>query len=409
MSWSEWLSVPVGIGSEQWMTRAARRTVAVVVHTMVSSQRLLDIADLVEADPEVQAVYVRGPDVFQEGVGAFLDDVGALEMPWQQATRERFDLVLAAAYGGLPELHGPIMVLPHGAGYAKRTPRSTGDGQPVERAVYGLGAEQLVQGGRLVPTSIVLSHEAQWGLLARQCPPAADIAVVAGDPSYDRLRASTGLRPEYRDALAVRPDQQLVLVASTWGQQSLFNQRQDVLNILARQLDPVRYRIATLIHPAAWSGHGRRQVRAWLAGERAAGVIVIEPDVDWRAVVVAADYVIGDHGSVATYAAAIGKPVIHTGPPPDELDDLSPQAFVADHAPRYQPATPVEPQLRHAAATTPATWADDVTARLTSIPGRSHHVLREEMYRLLDLPVPGRHRAIEPVEAPLIRGGRRYA
>jgi hypothetical protein len=409
MSWSEWLSVPLGIGSEQWVTRAVRRTVAVVVHTLVSSQRLLDIVDLVESDPGVQTVFVRAPDVFQEGVSTLLRDIGALEVPWQQAIRQRFDLILAAAYGGLPELHGPIMVLPHGAGYAKRTPRSSGTGQPVERAVYGLGAEQLVQAGRVVPTSIVLSHEAQLGLLAQQCPPAAAVAVVAGDPCYDRLRASMGLRDHYRDALAVGPDQRLVVVASTWGRQSLFSQRQDVLSTLAEQLDPARNRIVTLVHPAAWSGHGRRQMRAWLTSERAAGVIVVEPDDDWRAVIVAADCVLGDHGSVATYAAAIGTPVIHIGAPPNELDELSPQAFVAARAPRWQPATSAESQLRHATHTVPATWADDVTARLTSAPFRSHQVLREEMYRLLDLPVPGRHRAVEPVEPPVIRGERRYA
>jgi hypothetical protein len=229
--------------------------------------------------------------------------------------------------------------------------------------------------------------------------------VVAGDPSYDRLKASAGRRDHYRDALAVGPGQRLVVVASTWGRQSLFGQRQDVLSTLTRQLDPAGNRIAILIHPAAWSGHGRRQMRAWLAAEQAAGVIVVEPDVDWRAVIVAADHVIGDHGSVATYAAAIGTPVIHIGPSPDELDDLSPQAFVAARAPRWQAAAPVESQLRHATLTTPDTWADEVTARLTSAPGRSHRVLREEMYRLLDLSVPGRHRAVEPVEVPMIRGG----
>jgi hypothetical protein len=379
------------------------------VHTVVSGQRLLDVVDLLETDPRVQVIYTAAPDVFAGGVDQFLRQIGALEVPWQQATRERFDLVLSAAYGGLGELHAPIMVLPHGAGYAKRTPQSElGDGRAV-RSVYGLGAEHLVRGGRVVPASIVLSHEAQRDLLARQCPDAADVALVAGDPCYDRLHASTGLRHDYRAALGVDAGQQLVVVASTWGRQSLFSRREKLLPSLVRQLDPRRFRIAVLVHPAAWFGHGRRQIQAWLAEERAAGVLVIEPEIDWRAAIVAADFTIGDHGSVTAYAASIGVPVFRTDPVVDNVDRASAQSYVAEGATLLRSANPIEPQLRQALVHQPSDLAQAVTSRLTSRPGQSHRILRAEMYRLLHLSVPGRHRAVEPVAIPDLGGACRYA
>jgi hypothetical protein len=150
-------------------------------------------------------------------------------------------------------------------------------------------------------------------------------------------------------------------------------------------------------------------VYAWLADERAAGVRLVEPEVDWRAVLVAADYVIGDHGSATTYAAAIGTPILHTDLPIDEIDRDSPHWYVGATAPRLRLARPIEPQLTAAAGHRPRDWAKAVTARLTSRPGQSHRLLRAEMYRLLDLPVPGRHRAVEPVAVPRLSGECRYA
>ena len=170
-----WLAVPVGINAHRWVTRRREATVLVVVSSVVAGQRLMDVVDLIECDLRVQTVYTQGPGVFGNGVPELLRSLGVLRIPWQQAVQQRFDLVLAAAYEGLHELHGPIMVLPHGAGYGKRAPGFGGDSRPT----YGLDAQRLIRDGRVLPASIVLSHESQRTVLARQCPPAAEVAVVS--------------------------------------------------------------------------------------------------------------------------------------------------------------------------------------------------------------------------------------
>ncbi|HEX4220969.1 MAG TPA: hypothetical protein VHZ97_01260 [Pseudonocardiaceae bacterium] len=301
MDEGNWAQLPVGIDARQWLTRSTTRTVLVAVHTIVAGQRLLDIVDLVESDPRVQVVFTAAPEIFDADVPRLLRDAGAAVIPWQQATRERFDLALAASCSSIARLHAPVLVLPHGAGYGKRSPSALG-------AVYGLDRNELVAEGRVLPASIVLSHNSQRDLLAAQCPPALPMAVVAGDPCYDRLRASLGLRAAYRSALGVGPGQELVVVASTWGPNGLFGRFPDVVAELPHRLASDRYRTAALFHPAMWA-HGPRQLRAWLAEACAAGLLLVEPTVDWRGVLVAADHVIGDHGSLSTYAAAIGRAV----------------------------------------------------------------------------------------------------
>jgi hypothetical protein len=205
-----------------------------------------------------------------------------------------------------------------------------------------------------------------------------------------------GLRDQYRAALAVAPGQELVLVTSTWGEHSLFGRDPDLLGRLLSELDPRRYRVAALIHPAAWFGHGRRQLRAWLAGELASGLILPAPEDDWRALAVACDHVIGDHGSTTVYAAAIGKPVLHADLPVDELAPDSAQAHLAARAPRLHRFRPIGPQLRAAQDR----WETEISSRVTSRPGEAHRLLRAEMYRLLGIPAPKSDHAAEPVPVP---------
>lgn len=394
MAVQEWQSVPVGPVASRYVTRTECKTVLIAVHTIVAGHRLMDIVGLIESDPRLQLVYSRAPDVFGGGVDEHLRTLGALEIPWAQATHERFDLALAAAHTDIDRINAPVMVFPHGAAFGKR---AGGTGP-----VYGLDSGRLLRDGRLVVSSLVLSHDAQLETLRQQCPPALDVAVVAGDPCFDLLAASTRLREDYRWAFGVRPGRELVLLASTWGPHSLFGRFERYLPHLLKQLDPDRFRVAMLIHPAVWFGHGRRQVRNWLAAARDAGLVLVEPEVDWRAAVVAADYVIGDHGSTTVYSAALGRPVLCTDLPLDSLNPDSPQSLLGMSAPRLVRSRPVVPQLR-AAAEWRAGLAHDVFARqLTSRPGQAHRLLREELYRLLGLRMPGRHRALDPVPVPVV-------
>src|SRR2546423_8587492 len=126
MCGGDWVQVPVGLGAPRWVTRPPARTVLVVVHSVVCGQRLMDVLRLLDGDGRVQVVFTRGPEVFGHGVDDLLSRVGAATVPWQQATQTRFDLAVAAGYEGLADLHAPVLVVGHGAGFNKRVPAVPG-------------------------------------------------------------------------------------------------------------------------------------------------------------------------------------------------------------------------------------------------------------------------------------------
>lgn len=400
----DWPTAPVGIDASRWVSRAGCRTVLVVVHSMVSCHRLLDVVAYVECDPRIQAVFTVAPDVFNATAVPYLRSLGALILPWRQAIRERFDLALAAASGGLHDVHAPLMLMAHGAGRGKPgRPREHGGPLLPQPTVYGLDAPRLTRDGRVLAAALLLAHEYERDILRRQCPEALPVAVVAGDPCFDRLMASVAWRDRYRRALGVAPGQQVVVVSSTWGRNGLFGHAPDLLPRLMNQLPADRYRVMAALHPAVWTAHGYRQVRAWTQDCRDAGLLLLEPADDWRAPVVAADVVIGDHGSVTAYGAALGRPVLQLGPGgPAPVPD-SAQHLVSAAAARLDPDRPIPAQLLAAGR------ADDrrVAAALSSRPGQAAAIIRRRMYELLRLPEPGRHRTPDPVPVPVLSGSDR--
>ncbi len=402
MTGMEWRQVPVGLDAQRWTTRTGCKTVLVAVHTMTSGQRLAEIVRLVESDLRIQVIFTAAPDVFSNGVSDYLRDLGGVVISWEQATRIPFDLALAAAYGSVHQLHAPLIVIPHGAGYNKlAVPRQYG-GAAASRGVYGLDPQSIVHGGSVVPTAIVLSHEADLALLGRQCPEALPVAVIAGDPLYDRILASQPRRAAYRQALRVGDARKLVVVVSTWGPRSLFGQAIDLVDDMLAQLSPDEYRIVALMHPNVWFGHGPRQVRAWLTDAVDRGLRLVPPTSDWLGALIAADLIVGDHGSVAVYGAAAKVPVILAGYPADDVNPASTSALLASSAPRLHQDLPIAQQLADAQIGYQASVSDLISARITSEPGRFNQNMRRLVYRVLGLSQPATIPAMPPADVPAL-------
>ena len=270
-----------------------------------------------------------------------------------------------------------------------------------------MSAEWLLHDGRPIADSTVLSHPEQLVRLTMSCPQAAPTALLGGDPCFDRILDALPHRDRYRADFGLTRGQQLVVINSTWNPGALFGDAHDILPWL---LDEVcgrfpldQYRIAAVLHPNIWYGHGPGQVRAWLDRAVRAGLLLVPPLDGWRQALVAADCLIGDHGSVSYYAAAIGVPVLLAAFPDADLDPDSPVAAFGRRADRLQFRQPLQPQIDRAIHWHQPERAAWLAKWVTSDPGRSAALLRRHFYHVLDLPEPDHPAHLDGLAVPPVR------
>ncbi|MFJ6612477.1 hypothetical protein ACIQPT_19615 [Streptomyces sp. NPDC091289] len=208
----------------------------------------------------------------------------------------------------------------------------------------------------------------------------------------------------------MRRGQRLVLLNSTWSPESLLGDGADggdgpgddvlpaLLPRLTSELPADEYRIAAVLHPNIWHGHGPGQIRAWLDRARRSGLALIDPLEDWRQALLAADLVIGDHGSVTYYAAALGTPVLLGAAPLDSLDPDAPIADFIRTAPRLDARSPLRGQVdalieSHVPQPGPMRFT-------SSVPGEAAVRLRRAFYELMAAPEPSDPALLLPLPPP---------
>lgn len=236
--------------------------------------------------------------------------------------------------------------------------------------------------------------------------------MLAGDPCFDRMLAARPYRDRFRRALGVGRGQRLVLLNSTWSPQSLLGDGNGegagggggddalpaLLPRLASELPADEYRVAAVLHPNIWHGHGPGQIRAWLDRARRAGLALIDPLEDWRQALLAADVVIGDHGSVTYYAAALGTPVLLGAAPVDSLDPDAPIAEFIRTAPGLDARAPLRGQVD---ALIESHIPQPGPMRFTSsVPGEAAVRLRRAFYGLMAAPEPPGPALLLPLPVP---------
>ncbi|MCP3802089.1 hypothetical protein NLX83_22750 [Allokutzneria sp. A3M-2-11 16] len=390
-----------------WATVPPKRVVLVVLHNITTLTRMLDILPVFDSDFRVQIVATwSGTDPFTHGLREALDELGIIVIPWKAARRTRFDLAISASHhGGLRKLRTPLVILSHGIGYTKYSPgnRKSEIGNRksvVDSEIFGLSAEWVVRRGKPIAKALVFSHREQIDRLASAAVPSA---VLAGDPCFDRMRASAGLREHYRHALDAR-GRRIVAVSSTWSEASLLGSGPELIRRLLAELPLDEYRVVAIVHPNVWHWHGPFQVRSWFAECLRAGLTLVPEVEGWRASLIAADCVIGDNGSVTAYGAALGKPVL-LGAFPD-VPPGSPVDALGRLAPRLDVTRPLRAQVERAIAEHSADRYRAVTDLVTDAPDESAGLLRELCYRLLDLPEPTSDVVLEPIGVHGLDGGR---
>ncbi|WP_019545038.1 hypothetical protein [Streptomyces sulphureus] len=396
---------------DHWATWQVRAKVLGIARTLTSATRLQDVLTLLRRPDGIELYYtVNEGSRFSAGLHEYLASLVEPErvLPWETAVAMdragEFQLAVACTVNSsMHSLTSPLVVLPHGAGYNRLVPETTGDAE----APAGLSRGELLHAGRLVPHRIALSHEEQLTRLARSCPEALPHAVDVGDPCFERMLRSLELRDRYRAQLGAVDGRRLVAVNSTWSTHSLLGRRPDLPLRLLASLPADEFRVALVLHPNVWAHHGKAGVLDQLAEALDAGLLVVPPQAGWRAALVAADWIVGDHGSTSFYGAALGRTTLLAADGLAELDPASPTAEFARTAPPLDPDGDLHAQLLDAEEHFTTEDLRSVTDRSLSHRNDAARRVRDLLYAEL-APygvLPSAAPRLPPVEEPEPRRG----
>ncbi|WP_239074508.1 translation initiation factor 2 [Streptomyces sp. SID10853] len=371
-----------------------RKSILFAARSATALHRLLDVAPVFAGDNRIgprRFTLIPGSEFGVDALTA-IEQAGARTIPWAQALRQPYDLIVAASpKGGLDLLSGPLALLPHGAGFNKSL---AGEGSP--DSASGLDPAWLLRDGRPLADLHGLSHPGQVARLAARSPAAAARAAVVGDPVLDRMLASLPRRDTYRSALGTG-GRRLIALTSTWGPESLLERRPGLPAELATQLDYDAYQLALILHPNEHSRTGEYDLRQALAPALASGMLLTRPYEEWAAVLVAADGVITDHGSTALYAAALGIPLAAACDGGSELIPGTPMAGVLSRVAALDTPAALEAALAaHSPQTVRALAAPAFAER-----GRSLEQLRLRLYALLGIDPPADTISARPLPSPV--------
>ncbi|MFD0573366.1 hypothetical protein ACFQ0T_34220 [Kitasatospora gansuensis] len=152
------------------------------------------------------------------------------------------------------------------------------------------------------------------------------------------------------------------------------------------------------VHPNAWFKEGPWNVRRLLGDLTEAGLLLPAPETEtWKAALVAADAVIGDHGSLTLYAAHLGTPVLLGAFSDTKVAPGSPMARLGATTARLTDH-PLPEQLAALPRPTPQQSAQQ--SAVTSHPGEAAALHRRLFYRSLDLPEPPYPARTLPIPLP---------
>ncbi|RSM49135.1 hypothetical protein DMA12_05335 [Amycolatopsis balhimycina DSM 5908] len=392
-----------GGGLERRTLRAAY-SVLVVVRTFTTVDRLRTILETLFPDAfEVKFTVERG-SVFADRLVEYLRELEFEVLDMRRARRMKFDVILAAhATAALGKLNGPVIVCPHGAGYNRRVRKSSG----CDRVATGLVESQLTtRFGRVIPEVVFVSHEEQRERLRKSSPKAAERAIVLGDPVLDRIFASEARRERYRRQFGVGADQKLVVVTSTWGPYGTVGCEASLPKRLLAQLPADEYKVLLIMHPNIWSGHSPALIKLYLREELDSGLVIVPPRSPWEAGLIAADLVIGDHSSLSIYAAALGRRFLLAADGSPELVPGSPLERLCAEAPRLDPAGDLLEQIEGHLWSVPRRSGTEIADLMFQERGRSWHIFRSVVRKVVGLPelaVPPR---VTPVDDPRPATGR---
>ncbi len=380
-------------------TRPVRKHLLVVVRNFTSLDRVLELLHALTEDLCLAIKFVvDAGSKFANGITERLRSLGMDVISWEQARQQPWDAIYAAHVDKrLAQLRGPLLVTAHGVSYNRIRSESTGGDTSYPA---GLSPFELTAGGQVYPAFIGLGHPEQ---LSRIFPEGRAHAVLVGDLVMDKLVANRHQRRKIRDQLGVG-DRQLICVSSTWGDHSTVGTQLSMVKRLVAELPSDEYVVALVAHPNVWIGGSPYELRMEFDDQLDSGLLLIDLTC-WQAALVAADLLIGDHGSVSNYAAGLGLPVLIAADGDAELHPASPVSWLHARLPRVDHAAPLRRQVERVLAEHRRDRWREYTQEIFGLPGKGLEATANAVRALMNVPPLRRTPRPKAVRMPKVHEG----
>lgn len=291
----------------------------------------------------------------------------------------RFDLIVTADHGyeGLATRRNcPVLYTGHGM---------TGKVVEGEGGDYGYGPRAKLADGSPRYSAMLEASEKNRARVAARDPLLASALRVVGSLQDDALLTQVGQRTALRESLGYSSDERVVLVQSTWGPHCLFRTVGEALLTEIASNPSTRFVLSLHPHEYRPNTDGTPSWGQRLQALRMPNVDVRAPGQDWIPTLIAADFVLTDHTSLAIYAALAQKPTIWVPVPQGLVAEGTALARLRAIAPTWEPKQALEDALTRCARDYPHDEFEELAREINSCPGEAAGRVRGVVYELLGL------------------------
>lgn len=297
------------------------------------------------------------------------------------ASLRKWDLVLCAEdiheYWFLPET--PVILHFHGIDFGKKIPNTNMIYKYAKAVEYTKKNK-----GKFLYQSIFEASKHNKTNVSNLFPYLSSSLTVVGDLRADRLLEMTRDREKVREQFGIHKDEKVILILSTWGDESLMESMGQELIQEALKLKN-RYKFIISTHPNHWSIQTKRKASIGpelLKYEREGFIIHRQPD-DCLPYITMADVAIVDFSSMILYLALIKTPMTLISFPEHILDKNSHRYTLYHSLSKIYRASQLNEKIDHMLNENYSHIYDKLLPKILSYPGQSKARIRSEIKRLL--------------------------
>lgn len=350
------------------------RSVLYVAHTPVSLRTIQRVHQLINSDSRISFSLTLGPDQFNDGMEEAMTAWGIPIVEFDDATRQKWDLVVFANHGGSHQFEkaNKTVFISHGVGNGKLAL-----GQD-----YTYGERWVLRDGQ--PIYSAMFEASKYGKRRAQqiTPEISDRVIVVGDLETDHYLK---LRQHQHLARAILGcvDEEILLISATWGEHSVLATYPDLLASAADL--PPNVTVFLKAHPHNWNPDGTPRRHLARALDAAAPNVRVMPAwQSWLAAYAAADWAVYDTGSLALRFALSPRPMVATPVPDGVVTPGSPLAKLRSMTPLLRSPDLLEARNLASRVTNQA-QLQNLRPLVVSKPGKASARTYCALYKLLNL------------------------